>query len=347
MDYTDLCIEKDLAIRDAMRQLSNTARKILFVREDGFLSGALTDGDIRRYLLNGGKLGDAVCAAMNRHPITAKSKKQARALLQRQRDTIFAVPVIEESGALVDIVFSMEAEEVSLPSLALPVVIMAGGKGTRLDPYTRVLPKPLIPVGNLPIIEHIMLQFEKYHCNDFRIIVNYKKQLIKAYFHESEQSYKVRWYDEEQPLGTGGGLSLLKGELQETFFLTNCDTLLCADYSDILRFHRKSGNTITMIGVYKNLTVPYGVLDIKEGGVVEAMREKPELSFLTNTGMYMVEPEVLKDIPDHTALGFPDIIEGQRQKGRKVAVYPVDEDAWMDMGQMTELEKMRKQLYGE
>ena len=102
-----------------------------------------------------------------------------------------------------------------------------------------------------------------------------------------------------------------------------------------------------MIGVYKNLTVPYGVLDIKEGGVVEAMREKPELSFLTNTGMYMVEPEVLKDIPDHTALGFPDIIEGQRQKGRKVAVYPVDEDAWMDMGQMTELEKMRKQLYGE
>ena len=192
-----------------------------------------------------------------------------------------------------------------------------------------------------------MWQFEKYSCNSFHIIVNYKKLLLKAYFNEDSQTHSMIWYDEDSPLGTGGGLSLLKGQIQETFFFTNCDILLRADYADMLQFHRENGNTITMIGAYKNLTIPYGVIDIQEGGEVAAMREKPELSFLTNTGIYIVEPEVLEDIPEHTALGFPDIIEGQRQKGRKVAVYPVDEDAWMDMGQMTELEKMRKQLYGE
>ena len=258
-----------------------------------------------------------------------------------------AIPVVDTDRTLVDIILTAKQSSPVYPKLQVPVVIMAGGKGTRLDPYTRVLPKPLIPVGDLPIIEHIMQQFEQYVCQDFHIIVNYKKQLIKAYFNENERHYQVSWYDEGSPLGTGGGLSLLKGKIQQTFFLTNCDILLRNNYADILRFHRQNGNIITVVGAYKKLTIPYGVLEIGEGGVMEEIREKPELSFLTNTGMYLVEPEVLEDIPDNTVLGFPDIIEGQRQKGRKVAVYPVDEDAWMDMGQLSELERMRKRLYGE
>jgi NDP-sugar pyrophosphorylase family protein len=170
---------------------------------------------------------------------------------------------------------------------------------------------------------------------------------MKAYFAENENAYNITWYDEEKPLGTGGGLSLLKGIINKTFFFTNCDSLLKANYESILKFHRDNGNAITMICVYKNFNIPYGIVEMGNNGDVLSMREKPSMSFLTNTGIYVVEPEVLEDIPDDTSMGFPDIIQIQIDKGRKAAVYPVSEDDWMDMGQLSELEKMRKRLYAE
>lgn len=342
MEHLDLCIPKTQTIRDAMKQLDRVAKKILFVLEDKTLAGTLTDGDIRRYLLNGGKLDDLVVMAANSHPITSRNREQAQKRLRK--GTVFAIPIVDRNGTLEDIILDPELSKLQFPSLYVPVVIMAGGKGTRLEPYTKVLPKPLIPVGELPIIEHIMHQFQQYDCGDFHIVVNYRKQLLKAYFNESEKHYQVSWYDEEKPLGTGGGLYLLKEKMRETFFFTNCDILLQSDYANMLKFHRESGNAITMVGAYKNLTLPYGVVEAGVGGVIKRIREKPELSFLTNTGMYIVEPEVLEDIEDNVPIGFPDIIEKQRQKGRKVAVYPVSEDEWLDMGQMTELEKMRERL---
>lgn len=336
-------IEKSITVRDAMRRLDQTARKIVFVCEGGILLGTLTDGDIRRHLLHGGSLDDAAITAANQAPKTAGSRAEAFELLRTGEHP--AIPIIGPDRTLQDIVFAIEGPDLPLPKLGLPVVIMAGGKGTRLDPYTRVLPKPLIPVGDHPIIEHIMRQFESYGCPAFHVVVNYKKQLMKAYFNESGRHYDVTWYDEDQPLGTGGGLYLLKETMKETFFLTNCDILLRSDYADMLKFHRGHGNMITMIGAYKTLTIPYGVVDIGDDGVIEAIREKPELSFLTNTGMYIVEPRVLADIPDNTVLSFPEIIEMQRQKGNNVAVYPVSEEEWMDMGQLTELENMRQRLH--
>lgn len=345
MKHSNLCIEVDNTIQGAMQQLDRAEKKILVIKKNNILAGTLTDGDIRRHLLRGGNLSDKVTLAANCRPQTARNYAQAQALLRSSR--LAVVPIIAQDGTLLDIASSAEGQAPVCPNLDIPVVIMAGGKGTRLDPYTRVLPKPLIPVGDLPIIEHIMQQFEKYSCKNFHVIVNYKKQLIKAYFNESEQRYQIVWYDEERPLGTGGGLFLVKEQIRETFFLTNCDILLRADYGEMLKFHRENGNAVTLIGACKNLTIPYGVIDIGEGGAMKSMREKPELSFLTNTGMYIVEPNVLTDIPDNTAMGFPDIIEEQRQKGRKIAVYPVEEDDWLDMGQLMELENMRKKLYGD
>lgn len=336
-------VEQSTTIREAMRRIDQAPVKIVFICEDGALLGTLTDGDVRRHLLHGGSMGDEVILAANRNPKIANDRTHAAELLRTGEHP--AIPVIGQDGTLLDIVFSAPGPEPPSAKLGLPVVIMAGGRGTRLDPYTRILPKPLIPVGDYPIIEHIMLQFEGYGCSDFHVIVNYKKQLIKAYFNESSRHYDVAWYDEDQPLGTGGGLHLLKKTMKETFFLTNCDILLRSDYADMLKFHRDHGNMITMIGAYKTLTIPYGVVDIGNDGVIASMREKPELSFLTNTGMYIVEPQVLKDIPDNTAIGFPEIIELQRQKGNKVAVYPVSEEEWMDMGQLTELEDMKRRLY--
>lgn len=345
MDYRELCIDRNSSIRDAMRQMGAASKQILFLVEGERLTASLTDGDIRRYLLAGGTMDGTADTAGNHTPKTASNRKEALELLQSFH--WIAIPVVDQEGRLLDIVLNEDRLEQPLPSLNLPVVIMAGGKGTRLEPYTKILPKPLIPVGDLPIIEHIMGRFTPYDCRAFHIIVNYKKQLMKAYFSESEHNYDIHWYDEDKPLGTGGGLSLLKGKVTQTFFLTNCDILLLADYADMLRFHREQGNAVTMVCARKHVTIPYGVIEAGETGDILSMREKPEFSFLTNTGMYIVEPEVLEDIQEDVPIGFPTIMEQQKAKGRKIGAYAVSEDDWLDMGQLEELEIMRKRLYGK
>ncbi|MCI9008636.1 MAG: NTP transferase domain-containing protein [Lachnospiraceae bacterium] len=345
MEYKNFCIRPYISVRDAMEQIGNKNPQILFIVEDKKLMASLTDGDIRRYLLKGGKLTDPVLNAGNREPKFATNKSEADALYDSYY--IVAVPIINSSDELTDIYFGSAQYSAEKARLNIPVVINAGGKGTRLEPYTKILPKPLIPVGDLPIIEHIMQCFAEYGCDMFNIIVNYKKETMKAYFADSDQKYRINWYDEEKPLGTGGGLCYLKGKINETFFFTNCDSLLLSNYESILRFHRENHNVITMVCAYKNIQIPYGVIDMGEDGIIESIKEKPELSFLTNTGIYVVEPEVLDHIECDVSIGFPDIVEKERILDRKVAIYPVSESDWLDMGQLSELEKMRKRLYGE
>lgn len=345
MDYKDLCIDETMTVRDAMEKINESGFKILFIVKENKVLAALTDGDIRRFLLGGGNIDATVVSAGNQDLKTARNVSEAKMLYDSQN--CIAIPIIGSQDQLVDIYYGNLKQGNRNSSLDIPVVINAGGKGTRLDPFTRVLPKPLIPVGDMPIIEHIMQLYQQHGCKKYHIIVNYKKQLMKAYFNENENDYEISWYDEEKPLGTGGGLSLLREELKETFFFTNCDILLQSDYEKMLCFHRENKNLVTMVCARKNMTIPYGVVEIGENGKILEFREKPELSFLTNTGMYIVEPEVLNDIADGVPVGFPDVIENLRKKGKNVAVYPVDEDEWMDMGQLDELEKMRKRLYGE
>ena len=339
--------KENLTISEVMQKIDQNANGILFIVDDEQkLIACITDGDIRRYLLAGGKMdGDAI-AASNRHPVYAKAIEQARTLYHKRN--YIAIPVLDEKGELIDVYTGEKGLlKKQHDHLGMPVVINAGGKGTRLDPYTRVIPKPLIPVGDLPIIELIMKEYQTYGCEDFSIIVNYKKELIKAYFSDNEKNYNINWYDEKKPLGTGGGLSLLRGKMNNTFFFVNCDALLTSNYERIVRFHKENKNVITMVCAYKNINIPYGVVEIGTDGIIENMKEKPLFSFLTNTGIYLVEPEVLDAVNDNEAIGFPDIIERERQKGKKVAVFPVGESDWMDMGQLSELEKMRIKLYGE
>ena len=342
--YTE---NETISINQAMQKIDANAHGILFLLNDnGSLSACITDGDIRRWLLAGGKLEDDADKAANHSPKHASNLTEAKKLYHKRN--WIAIPIIDTKGILKDIYTGDgEGDKKQRERLNVPVVINAGGRGTRLDPFTKVLPKPLIPVGELPIIELIMQEYQSYSCNAFHIIVNYKKELIKTYFAENERKYDITWHDEEEPLGTGGGLSLLKGKLDSTFFFANCDALLTANYKPMLEFHKKGNNAITMICVYKNISIPYVVVEMGEGGVYESMKEKPLMSFLTNTGIYIVEPIVLEDMKEGEAIGFPEVIERQRQKGRKVAVYPVSENNWMDMGQFDELEKMRKKLYGE
>lgn len=348
MDDIQQFIGKDtLTVSEAMQQIDKNARGILFlVNNNKELNGCITDGDIRRFLLSGGKMDEMAAKAANSNPKYASSKESAKRLYDNR--TYAIIPIINEYGKIIDL-YTGETSSLNLQRMPLniPVVINAGGKGTRLDPFTKVLPKPLIPVGDIPIIEHIMKEYQSYSCDEFHIIVNYKKELMKAYFADNDNNYNITWYDEKEPLGTGGGLSFLRGKFKDTFFFANCDALLTANYESMIKFHKENNNIITMICAYKNINIPYGIVEMGINGAIKKMKEKPIMSFLTNTGIYIVEPEIIDDIEDGVSIGFPDIIEIERKKGKKVAVFPVSENDWMDMGQLPELEKMRIKLYGE
>ena len=344
MSIETLVITEEQSVLEAMKQLDATAMKILLVAETKKLKAIITDGDIRRHLLHGGKLEDKVKDVANYNPrfIYEKDKGNSRELMKKW--LILSLPVVNEKLEIQSVVFLNDYEIGRNHSVHAPVVIMAGGLGTRLHPYTKILPKPLIPIGEIPITEHIINQFMEYECNRFHLIVNHKKNMIKAYFSDAEKDYQLEFHDEDIPLGTGGGLSLLKGKVETTFFLTNCDVLVRANYKEIYDFHKQNGNMITIVAAYKHLTIPYGIINMDSNGEIATMIEKPEYSFLTNTGFYVVEPEVVDRLEDNKAIGFPDIIEKEKGLGEKIGVFPVSEKCWLDMGQLEELEVMRKEL---
>ncbi len=344
LEVKDFLIDEESSMLSAMAQLDLVAKKVLFVVREGKLVAVITDGDIRRWILRKGNLDAKVKDIANYNPkyLTERSKSQAREFMRRH--SIFALPIVDEQHSVVSIVF-WDEEEVELKRrLDVPVVIMAGGLGTRLYPYTRILPKPLIPIGEIPIVEHIMDRFSRYGVTEFIMIVNHKRNMIKAYFSEVERPYTIRYVDEERPLGTAGGLSLLKGQLDSTFVLSNCDILVDDDYTKIVRHHRSAGNLITMVCSLKRIRIPYGVVEIDNNGEIDEIREKPELAFFTNTGMYVIEPEVLDSLGDNTCTDFPEVIEHNRRSGGRIGIYPISENSWLDMGQLDELEKMRRRL---
>lgn len=344
MDLKDFLIDENSCLIDAMSQLDRVARKVLFVVSDKKLVAALTDGDIRRWILKKGNLDAMVKDIANYQPkfLNEKDKYNARSYMKEQSIEVLAI--VNEQQKVTGIVFSNEEEIRKKNKLGLSVVIMAGGKGTRLYPYTKILPKPLIPIGEIPIAEHIINRFVENGCSDFYLILNHKKNMIKAYFNDLDKEYRVTYIDEEKPLGTGGGLSLLKGKIDSTFILSNCDILIDEDYQKILSFHEKQGNFITMICSMKRVRIPYGVVEINDTGEIEEMKEKPELSFFVNTGMYVVDGRVIVEIDNEQEISFPDIIEKYRNQGEKIGIFPISERSWLDMGQLEELEKMRERM---
>ncbi len=341
----DLIIGEHSSVTDAMIQLDRTSRKVLFLEREGRLCAAVSDGDIRRWILSKGSLDAEIKGVANYNPRFLKKSDRHSARDFMKKNRVDVLPIVDDDMHIVDIVFLFDDEERAVDTLKdIPVVIMAGGLGTRLYPYTKILPKPLIPIGDIPIVEHIINRFRRFGCKDFYLVVNYKKNMIKAYFNELEKDYNVTYIDEDKPLGTGGGLSLLKGMIKNTFILTNCDILVEDDYAAMFEQHKSNSNTVTMICSLMNYTIPYGVVNIGESGRIESMQEKPQMSFFTNTGMYFVEPKVIEELQDDVAVGFPDVVDKYRAGGDNVGVYPVSEQAWMDMGQFDQMEEMRKRL---
>lgn len=345
MDIKQLLIDEKMEVLEAMRYLEQTSRKILFIVQEGKLVASLTDGDIRRWILKQGDLNKEVRHIANYSPKYLEESQKTKAKEYMKSQGVEVLPIVDSAMHVVSLIFHDDLEiTIQKMKLDIPVVIMAGGMGTRLYPYTKILPKPLIPVGEIPISEHIINQFYNFGCRDFYLIVNHKKNMIKAYFNEIEKDYNIYYVEEERPLGTGGGISLLKDKIDSTFILSNCDILIDSDFTKIFKFHKEQKNVVTMVASLKNYTIPYGVVDIGKSGEINAMREKPVVSFFVNTGCYIAEPEIIQAVEVNKAISFPKLIEENQNKGKKIGVYPIGENAWLDMGQMDELLHMKKKV---
>lgn len=344
MEVKDFLISEDFRILDVIQRLDVLGKKTLFLVKDGKLQGAITDGDIRRWILKQGDLNLPVSAVANFKPRFLWEKDRLSAFSKLKQWELDAIPILNSEREIISIVLRNDKEVGKGKVLDLPVVIMAGGIGSRLYPYTKILPKALIPIGEIPILEHIIQRFYSYGAEHFYLIVNHKKNMIKAYFNDLTKEYQVHYREEETPLGTGGGLSLLKGRISSTFLLSNCDILVEADYEAIYRFHKSNEALITMVCAEQKIRIPYGVVHSNEKKEVQFMEEKPIFPVMTNTGFYVVEPKVIEELEDGEAVNFTEIIEKYRRKGEKIMAYHIDENQWWDMGQIDGMERMERYL---
>lgn len=342
-------IRPNCTIKQALKQMDAMGEKTLIVVDDqNEIIGTTTDGDIRRWILKGESLNENLTKVVNCHPLILKEgyaqEDAKKMMIKRQFECL---PVVDETRKVIAAIWWIDLFETkpkNFKSFNLPVVIMAGGEGVRLHPFTKVLPKPLMPIGDKPIIEIIIDRFSNYGCRDFYLSVNYKSNIIKAYFSDFEHIYNITYIQENKPLGTAGSLHLLRNRINKTFFVSNCDILIEADYADMLKFHRQRRNKITLISSMKNFTIPYGVCEIENGGVLKNIREKPEYDFLVNTGMYILDTAVLDDIPNNQVYNITDLISDYIEKKEKIGVYPVSEKSWVDMGQFETLQETLKKF---
>ena len=340
--YKKVLIKPNVCIREALKQMNEASLQILIViNKKNRIVGVVTDGDIRRSIMKNLPFEDPIEHIMNKNPITLKfPPKKAEALELMKKYSIKHIPVIDEKREVVDIVLWSDFfndGNVEYPSKDIPVVIMAGGKGSRLDPFTKILPKPLVPIGDKPIIELIMERFNKYGFNRFIISLNYKGGMIKNYFSENQKNHNIEYTEEKEFLGTAGALTLMKDKLQGTFLISNCDIITDVNFDSLLNYHKEHKNKATILAIIRNVKIPYGVLKVQNGDL-EKIIEKPEYSFIINSGIYVLEPDIIKLIPKETPIDMTDLLALAKEKEMKVSVYPVN-SSWFDIGEWEEYRK--------
>ena len=347
MRLDDYIVQPDSAIMDILKKIDRNAMGIVYVCDDDReLKGVITDGDIRRFIIHSGKLDAKASQIMKTDPVSVSERDIESVVRVMRTQQVKSVPILDDSHHIVDIRFQDERSIIVKKKINSPVVIMAGGMGTRLQPYTSVLPKPLIPIGEKTITEHIIERFQNAGCKHFDMIVNYKKHFIKSYFRDLENSPDISFFEEEEFLGTAGGLRLLIGQYNDSFFMTNCDILIDSDYSEIMDYHKKNENIATIVCAVKNMKLPYGVIKTSDNGQVESILEKPDITSVVNTGFYVLTPGFLDEIPEGKVAHITDVLQACIDKGLKVGMYPVSEDNWMDMGQLDEMKNMTERLNG-
>lgn len=336
-DKREYIISKLLSIKQALKVMDDLLASTLFIEDADKLIGSVSAGDIRRALLQEVNLNTAVSEIMHSDPICARENPDSVFVKSMFLDRkISAIPVVDDNRKVIEIIFRtdvFEGRHEAYSKINLPVVIMAGGRGARMDPFTRVLPKALIPIDEKPVINVIMEEYSKYGMSNFIVSLNHKSKMIKAYFQEHKSDYNVDFIQEDSAFGTAGSLRLLNNKIYSSFFVSNCDIIVKTDYTDIYNFHTKKNFALTLVASMQHHVVPYGVCELDKGGVLKAIKEKPEYDLLINTGMYILSPEVLGFIPENTVFHMTDLINKLKQANHEIGIYPVSERSWVDIGQ--------------
>lgn len=343
-------IHKNCTIKEAMKQLSISSNKIIFVvDEKEKLVGTVTDGDVRRWILCNGSLAKKVEIICNKNPVYVQENEHDMEDVKKimVNKKIEAIPVVAADKKIVNVLFwnDILGQDYKKPdkNLNVPVVIMAGGLGERMSPFTKIWPKPLIPVGEKPVIEVVMDSFSDNGCRDFYLLLNYKSEMIKSYFDNSDSKYDIHYIKENKPLGTAGGLTLLPKSFPETFFMSNCDIIVKEDYEEMYKFHKSYSHDITIAASYKHFVIPYGVIKSNREKL-EKIIEKPEHDYLVVIGVYIMQKKVINLMPKGKAFNMPDLIELVKKNKGKVGIYPCGEKSWSDIGELEKYKETIKKL---
>ena len=327
-DISNVTISPSTTLLAALKTMDERKVKTLFVFEGNHFEGLFT---------------------LDRHKIYGYKAETEDIIREKMRSIRAEVmPILDEEGKIIDIWFwdeiFNEQEPNNRPKINLPVVIMAGGKGTRLKPITNVIPKPLVPVGDKTILEVIMDQFEGIGCHKFYMSVNYKADMMKYYLSQLDHKYDIEFFMEDKPLGTIGSVSLLKGKITTPFFVSNCDSINEQDYRDVWDYHVQNHNDMTIVTMVKSFKIPYGVIETGADGLMTALKEKPEQTYQVNTGVYILNPELIDEIPQGEFFHITHLMEKVQARGGRVGCFPVSEHSWKDMGEWPEYLKMIKVL---
>jgi len=344
--WKKVLIRPDNTIRDALEIINTEAlRVVLVVDQQQLLLGVVTDGDIRRGLLNNFPLTDPVSKVMNISPTTASTQTSREALIElMEKRDILSIPLLDNKGKVV----GLETLHGALhqPKYQNPVFIMAGGFGTRLKPLTDTCPKPMLHIGNKPILETVIRSFIKAGFINFYISTHYMPEQIQAHFGDgSEMGVNVTYVHEEQPLGTGGALGLLPKDLPKDLplIMMNGDVLTKVDFQRLLDFHVDNGADATMCVREYDYQIPYGVIN-GEGNKITSMVEKPVQRFFVNAGIYVVSPDVIASVPKNHRVDMPTLLEEHMNERDNVLMFPIHE-YWLDIGRMDDFNRAQADIH--
>ena len=343
--YKEILLKKTATIKEALKVIDKGAMRIAIVLDkNDTVVGTLTDGDIRRGLLNGLTLDSSIEGLYFKEPTLANVNDSKELIIQKAiRKQIYQIPIVDDAGKLIKI------EELShlLKTNAKHnrVILMAGGLGTRLHPLTQNTPKPLLKVGNKPILETIIENFAKYGFINITISVNYKAEMIKKYFDDGAKfGVNIDYIEENKRMGTAGALSLIKERPQEPFFVMNADLLTNVNFEHLLDFHLIEHSVATMCVREYDYQVPYGVIET-EGSNIISIKEKPIHKFFVNAGIYVLSPQVFEYIPKDEFYDMPTLFEDIIKDKLKSISFPIHE-YWLDIGRMSDFEQAQNE-YGE
>jgi len=328
--------DPDLTFLNLLEELNKSGNGFLvIVDSNGKLIGIVTDGDIRRAILN--KTSDSLKSIINFSPITASSKLSNREKMNFLKEIKRRqIPVVDQNNCLVEI-FYLDDEDVHYHENH--VVIMAGGLGSRLGDLTKEIPKPMLEVGGKPILERIIYSFKESGYNKFIICLNYKGEIIKNYFNNGgDFGVEIQYTFEEKKMGTAGALGLIKNQLNHPFFVVNADILTTAKYDELMSFHIKSNAVATMCVKKMQYQIPYATIEVDSFNQIQSMTEKPTHEYKINTGIYVLNPEVLLNIVENEYLDMTTLFDYMKNKKLKLITYDFDE-YWLDIGRKADFVK--------